>query len=62
MVPVSLIGIKEVIPRGIFTLRPGRVCVKIQPPVATRGRSPDAAAELAEEVRQMVARGCGETA
>lgn len=59
VVPVSLVGVKKVIPRGILTLQPGRVGVKIHSAVPTKGRSPDGALELAEEVRQMVARGCG---
>jgi 1-acyl-sn-glycerol-3-phosphate acyltransferase len=60
VVPVSLVGVKSVVPRGLGTLRPGRVRVKIHPALATRGRPADSAAELAEEVRRIVAKGCAE--
>jgi 1-acyl-sn-glycerol-3-phosphate acyltransferase len=60
VVPISLVGVKKVVPRGILTLKPGLVRVKVHGAVHTEGRSPEGAAELAEEVRQMVARGCGE--
>lgn len=60
VVPVSLVGVKKVVPRGLSTLQPGRVRVKIHPAVATRERPRDSAALLAEDVRQIVARGCAE--
>jgi 1-acyl-sn-glycerol-3-phosphate acyltransferase len=60
VVPVSLIGVKRVIPRGIGTLRPGAVRMTIHPPVATAGRTVDGALALAGEVRRIVASGCQE--
>ena len=57
VVPVSLLGVKRVVPRGISTLKPGRVRLVIHPPVSTEGRDADSAASLAEEVRRVVARG-----
>jgi len=57
VVPVSLVGVKQVVPFGILTLRPGRVVVRLHPPVPTAGRDAEA---LAEEVRRIVARGCGQ--
>ena len=60
VVPVSLVGVKRVIPRGIGTLRPGVVRMTIHAPVETGGRAPDGAAALAEEVRRIVASGCQE--
>jgi 1-acyl-sn-glycerol-3-phosphate acyltransferase len=59
VVPVSLDGVKRVLPHGLFSLRPGRVRMRIHPAVATEGASPDGARALAEEVRQIVAAGCG---
>ena len=60
VVPVSLVGVKRVIPRGLLTLRPGRVVVRIHPAVATAGRSPAEAEAMAEQVRGIVVRGCEE--
>jgi 1-acyl-sn-glycerol-3-phosphate acyltransferase len=57
VVPVSLHGVKRVVPRGISTLRPGRVRLVIHPAVPTEGRGADDAASLAEEVRRVVAAG-----
>lgn len=57
VVPVSLVGVKRVAPRGLATLRPGTVRLAIHPPIATAGRGPEAAEPLAEEVRRVVARG-----
>ena len=60
VVPVSLVGVKRVAPRGIWTLRPGTVELRIHSPVATEGRPPDGAEALAEEVRGIVEHGCRE--
>ena len=60
VVPVSLIGVKAVVPRGLTSLRPGRVRVVVHPPVPVAGLSPDGAEALAEEVRAIVARGCAD--
>jgi 1-acyl-sn-glycerol-3-phosphate acyltransferase len=57
VVPVSLRGVKSVVPRGLATLRPGTVRLVIHPAVSTTGRTADAAASLAEEVRRVVADG-----
>jgi 1-acyl-sn-glycerol-3-phosphate acyltransferase len=57
VVPVSLVGVKALVPRGLAAIKPGRVSLKIHPPVATAGRLAD---EVAEEVRTIVRRGCGE--
>lgn len=58
VVPVSLVGVRRVMPRGVLTLRPGRVAVRIHPAVATIGRDPAEAEAMAEEVRAIVVRGC----
>jgi 1-acyl-sn-glycerol-3-phosphate acyltransferase len=60
VVPVSLVGVKKVIPRGVFTLRPGTVGLCVHPEVPTAGRGVEAAQALAEEVRKIVVRGCEE--
>jgi 1-acyl-sn-glycerol-3-phosphate acyltransferase len=61
VVPVSLIGVKAVVPHGLTSVRPGTVGVALHPPVPTAARPPDAAEALAEEVRGIVARGCDDT-
>jgi 1-acyl-sn-glycerol-3-phosphate acyltransferase len=58
VVPVSLVGVKEVVPRGLLSLVPGTVRVRLHPAVPVEGRRPDEAEALAEEVRQVVAAGC----
>jgi 1-acyl-sn-glycerol-3-phosphate acyltransferase len=60
VVPVSLDGVKRVVPNGISTLRPGVVRMTIHPPIATTARAVGGALALAEEVRQIVASGCRE--
>lgn len=60
VVPVSIVGVKAVAPRGVLTVRPGTVRIVVHPAVATTGRSADDAALLAEEIRTTVARGCGQ--
>jgi 1-acyl-sn-glycerol-3-phosphate acyltransferase len=59
-VPVSLVGVKTVVPRGLASVRRGRVVVRIHAPIASTGRAPEEAEALAEEVRQIVAAGCVE--
>jgi 1-acyl-sn-glycerol-3-phosphate acyltransferase len=58
VVPVSLCGVKAVIPRGILSLRPGLVRVVVHSPVPTTGRTGGDAGRLAEEVRAVVTAAC----
>jgi hypothetical protein len=58
VVPVSLVGVKAVVPRGLSSIRPGTVGVVLHPPVPAAGRSPDGAESFAEEVRAVVAGAC----
>jgi 1-acyl-sn-glycerol-3-phosphate acyltransferase len=58
VVPVSLVGVKKLVPRGLFSLQPGSVRLRVHAPIATRDQPPDSAQALAEEVRQVVAAGC----
>jgi 1-acyl-sn-glycerol-3-phosphate acyltransferase len=60
VVPVSLVGVKSVVPAGLLSVRPGRVRVVMHPPVATAGCDPESAPALAEQVRLIVARGAGQ--
>lgn len=58
VVPVSLVGVKAVIPRGFFSLEPGTVTVRVHPAVSVEGRAREGIEALAEEVRQVVIAGC----
>jgi 1-acyl-sn-glycerol-3-phosphate acyltransferase len=58
VVPVSFVGVKALVPRGLFSMRPGSVRLRVHPAVSVAGRSAAAAQALAEEVRQVVAAGC----
>ena len=60
VVPISLVGVKDVAPSGILSLRPGRVALRLHPALATAGRQAGEAEALAEEVRRRVAWGCGQ--
>ena len=58
VVPVSLEGVKALVPNGLFSLRPGLVRVRVHTPIPVAGRTTDSAQALAEEVRRVVAAGC----
>jgi 1-acyl-sn-glycerol-3-phosphate acyltransferase len=58
VVPLSLVGVKVVVPRGLPSVRPGLVRVVVHPAVPVRGRPAEGAEALAEEVRRVVAEGC----
>jgi len=60
VVPISIVGVKAVMPRGLASLRPGRVLLRIHPALPTVGRTADDAESLAEETRTVVVRGCQE--
>lgn len=58
VVPISLVGVKDVVPDGIKTLRPGTVRLRVHPPLSTSSLDLAHAGTLAEDVRQIVVRGC----
>jgi 1-acyl-sn-glycerol-3-phosphate acyltransferase len=58
VVPVSLVGVKLLVPRGLTSLRPGRITLRVHPAIPVSGRSKDEAEALAEETRRAVAAGC----
>jgi 1-acyl-sn-glycerol-3-phosphate acyltransferase len=58
VVPVSLVGVKQVVPHGLSRVQPGAVEVVLHPPVPVAGRRAEEAEALAEEVRRIVAEGC----
>jgi 1-acyl-sn-glycerol-3-phosphate acyltransferase len=62
VVPVSLRGVKAIVPHGLLRLRPGPVHVVLHDAVPTDGLGAEEAAALAERVRSVVATGCREDA
>ena len=62
VVPVSLSGVKAIVPRGLLHIQPGLVQVTLHAPVATEGLPVEQAAALAERVRAVVVAGCAEDA
>jgi 1-acyl-sn-glycerol-3-phosphate acyltransferase len=60
VVPVSIVGVKALVPRGLFSTRPGSVRLRVHPAMPVAGRPADSAQALAEEVRQVVEAGCKE--
>jgi hypothetical protein len=57
-VPLSLVGVKALVPSGLPSLRPGRVLLRLHPAIPVAGRSTDEAQPLAEQTRLVVASGC----
>jgi 1-acyl-sn-glycerol-3-phosphate acyltransferase len=58
VVPLSIGGVKDVMPAGLRGLRPGTVRLIVHPAIPTEGRDEHEAGRLAEEVRAIVAAGC----
>lgn len=54
VVPVSLVGVRERMPRGLGSLRSGTVRIVVHEPIPTAGRDPEAAAALADETHARV--------
>lgn len=59
VVPVSLVGVKALVPCGLVRMKSGTVEIRIHAPVATTGRTPD---EIAAEVRTAILSDFGEPA
>ena len=62
IVPVAISGIRELLPRGGFRIRPGTVTVRVLDPVESRGYSYDDRDRLIAEVRGRIAAALGESA
>lgn len=58
VVPVSIAGVKALVPGGLLHLTSGSVRITVHAPIATEGMPLDEAAALAERVRAVVAAGC----
>lgn len=62
IVPVAIIGTERVLPFGSGTPKPGRVTLKIMPPIATEGRSLKERQELTDHVHQLIAQALADAA
>jgi 1-acyl-sn-glycerol-3-phosphate acyltransferase len=60
VVPVSLAGMEDVMPRGLKSLRKGSVALRILAALPTEGRRAEEAESLAEDTRRAVIRGLEE--
>jgi 1-acyl-sn-glycerol-3-phosphate acyltransferase len=60
IVPVSLINMRAVMPKGRLMVCPAHARVVIHPPVATAGLTRDDARSLATDVQRVVAAGVAE--
>jgi 1-acyl-sn-glycerol-3-phosphate acyltransferase len=60
VVPLSLVGVKRVVPGGFLRIQAGTVELRIHPALPTAGRAAGDAAALADEVRRIVSEGCGQ--
>jgi 1-acyl-sn-glycerol-3-phosphate acyltransferase len=58
VVPLSIAGVKAVMPTGLRGLRPGTVRLVVHEAIATGGRDESETGRLAEDVRRIVAAGC----
>jgi 1-acyl-sn-glycerol-3-phosphate acyltransferase len=58
VVPLSLVGVKALVPNGLFSTRPGRIDLVVHPAIPVSSRTADDAQALAEEARRVVAAGC----
>ncbi len=55
LVPITLVGAREVMPRGQRGIRPGRVRLVFHPPVATTGLTQADRERLMKQVREVIA-------
>ena len=58
VVPLTLAGVKTVMPHGLRGMRRGTVHLIVHPPLPTTGRDPEDAGALASETRAVVAAAC----
>ena len=54
LVPLALIGAREILPMGSATIRPGRVKLKIGDPIPTVGMTQQDRRDLTESARTQV--------
>ncbi len=59
ILPMTVVGTREVLPSGSLRLRPGLVRLRIHPPIATRGCSVQDLDALRRRTRSVIAAGLG---
>jgi len=62
VVPVALVGVKRLIPRGLFSVRSGTVQLRVLQGITVTGRDREESGDLARDVQAAVARACSEAA
>lgn len=58
VVPVSMIGVKQIAPHGLLHLQRGTVYIRVHRAFSTTSVSVENAQDLADQVRDVVSRGC----
>jgi 1-acyl-sn-glycerol-3-phosphate acyltransferase len=54
VVPIGIVGTREVVPMGSFHVRPGKVCIQIGPPIPTVGLAMHDRAAFTEQLFERV--------
>jgi 1-acyl-sn-glycerol-3-phosphate acyltransferase len=57
VLPVTVVGTRDIMPADSLKMRPGRVVLQIHPPMQTSGMSVDDVRDLRDRVREVVASG-----
>ena len=58
VVPVSLVGVRQLVGRGVRGFRRGTIRLRVHPPASTEGLSVEEATALADATRHVVEAGC----
>jgi 1-acyl-sn-glycerol-3-phosphate acyltransferase len=61
LVPLAIVGMRELLPMGSIHIRAGRVAVRVGDPIPTAGLKVDARGELTERLRDEIAGMLGES-
>ena len=61
IVPVSIQGTYDLMPKGSFFVKRGKITVSFHPPVSVRGKRTDVLPALLEEVRRVIQSGLAES-
>ena len=58
VVPISLVGVRRIVGRGVRGFRSGSIRLRVHPPVSTEGCPAEEATTLADSTRQTIEAGC----
>lgn len=62
VVPVAVLGTRDIMPKGAWVVRPGKVVIRVAPPIPTKGLGPADREQLMTEARDEIARMMGPSA